>query len=74
MIDLAALIAQHMQNTLGPDKPPAQFRPGKPQGPTHPIKFETYQKPDGTWGLRPIAYGPGKAKAPVTKVSYTPYP
>lgn len=76
MMDLAAVLAQHMQATppiVRPDKPAAGFKPGKPQGATHPTKFET-RKVNGRWVLVPVAYGPGKADPRLApKVRYTPY-
>ena len=74
MIDLAAMLAAHMRATPSPDMPPAQFRPGRPQPPTHPTTFET-RKVNGRWVLVPVKFAPGKADPRLTpKVSYTPLP
>jgi len=75
MMDLAAVLAQRMANApiVRPDRPPKGFRPGKPQGPTHPTRFET-RKVNGKWVLVPVAFKPGKGDPRLTpKVSYTPY-
>lgn len=75
-MDLSAILAQRMQlpAIVRPDKPPAGFRPGKPQGPTHPTRFET-RKVNGKWVLVPVAFKPGNADPRLTpKVTYTPFP
>ena len=73
-MDLSAILAARMQKppaVVRPDKPPAGFKPGKPQGPVHATRVET-RKVNGRWVLVPVAFAPGKAKAPMTKVSYKP--
>jgi hypothetical protein len=75
-MDLSAILAQRMQlpAMVRPDIPPGGFKPGRPQGPTHPTRFET-RKVNGKWVLVPVAFKPGKADPRLRpKVSYTPLP
>lgn len=52
-----------------PDNPPRRFKPGS----VKPTGYETFQNPDGSWGLRPTGYRPGKTDpALVPKVSVAP--
>lgn len=57
-----------------PDRPPIEFKAPKKAPRYRVTKTETFQRPDGTWGQRAIAYAPttSKAKPLTTRIEVTP--